>query len=68
MYRKISPAILIDEDDKAAFDLETRNVVEYAIKSLKDKRATGPNEIPFEILKLIDSNNVQILVKLFHYI
>ena len=36
----------------------TRNKLEYAIKSLKDKMATGPDEISSEVLKLIDSNNV----------
>ncbi|XP_075151162.1 uncharacterized protein LOC142225273 [Haematobia irritans] len=46
----------------------SRIEVESAIKSLKDKKACGPDEIPSEILKLIDSENMDLLTKLFNNI
>ncbi|XP_073841196.1 uncharacterized protein [Musca autumnalis] len=46
----------------------TKHETEAAIKSLKMKKACGPDEIPSEILKLIEGDNINILVKLFNCI
>ncbi|XP_073820464.1 uncharacterized protein [Musca autumnalis] len=39
----------------------TKHETEAAIKSLKMKKACGPDEIPSEILKLIEGDNINIL-------
>ncbi|XP_065368794.1 uncharacterized protein LOC135961229 [Calliphora vicina] len=46
----------------------TRLEVECAITTLKDRKASGPDEIPSEVLKLIDGDNTQLFVTLFNYI
>ncbi|XP_073831724.1 uncharacterized protein [Musca autumnalis] len=46
----------------------TKHETEAAIKSLKMKKACGPDEIPSEILKLIEGDNINILVRLFNCI
>ncbi|XP_072397960.1 uncharacterized protein [Diabrotica undecimpunctata] len=38
----------------------------HAIKLAKNKKAVGPNNIPTEMLKLINEKNIGILVKLFN--
>ncbi|XP_073824763.1 FERM domain containing isoform X3 [Musca autumnalis] len=46
----------------------TNNEVEDALKSLRERKATGPDEIPAEILKMINGDNVDLLTKLFNHI
>lgn len=45
-----------------------RSEVEHAIKNAKTRKALGPDEIPTELLKLIDEENMKIIVKLFNAI
>lgn len=40
----------------------------YAIKNSKEGKATGPDEIPIELIKLIDENAIDVLVELFNTI
>ncbi|XP_073841161.1 uncharacterized protein [Musca autumnalis] len=46
----------------------TRLELERAIQTLKDKKATGPDEIPSEVLKLIDTSNIELLITLFNHV
>ncbi|XP_073823143.1 uncharacterized protein [Musca autumnalis] len=50
----------INENSLVSVNPITKEEVIYAVKSLKDKKAVGPDEIPAEMLKLIDENNIQL--------
>lgn len=43
-----------------------KSEVLFAIKSAKTKKATGPDDIPTELLQMIKEENIGILVKLFN--
>lgn len=45
-----------------------KSEVRHALKLAKDGRCPGPDEIPVELLKLIDEDNMRHLVKLFNSI
>ncbi|XP_073841564.1 uncharacterized protein [Musca autumnalis] len=46
----------------------TKSEVESAITSLKTRKATGPDEIPSEMLKLMDENNIGLLTRLMNHV
>ncbi|CAG9841161.1 unnamed protein product [Diabrotica balteata] len=45
-----------------------REEVIYAIKNTKEGKATGPDEVPIELLKLIDEDVIDVMVELFNLI
>ena len=57
--------ILCLEEEKSVI-LKTE--VEYAINLTKNRKATGPDEIPGEIIKLLDDGNIGRLTELFNKI
>ncbi|CAG9839912.1 unnamed protein product [Diabrotica balteata] len=46
----------------------SKEEVMQAVKSLKNSKAPGPDELPVDILKLIDEDRVHLLVDLFNKI
>lgn len=46
----------------------TKCEVEHALESMKNKKSAGPDEIPSELLKLINDKNIDILVSLYNTI
>lgn len=46
----------------------TTEEIEYALKNSKDNKAVGPDQIPVELLKLIESQNLSILTDLYNTI
>lgn len=46
----------------------TKDEIRYAIKYAKNNKAVGPEEIPTELIKLIEDDKLEILVSLFNLI
>lgn len=45
-----------------------RTEVSYALKQTKGRKAVGPDELPIELVKLIDEEMIDILVQLYNNI
>ncbi|XP_060518451.1 uncharacterized protein LOC132697174 [Cylas formicarius] len=45
-----------------------REEIKKVVMEAKDHKATGPDGIPGEVLKLIDNDNIDVLLKIFNYI
>ncbi|KAG8228642.1 hypothetical protein J437_LFUL008293 [Ladona fulva] len=45
-----------------------RSEVEQALKNSKNGKASGPDEIPVELLQLMDDENITVLLNLFNAI
>lgn len=67
------------EDDTRANNIEATNLddggpiiteseIRYAIKVSKNKKACGCDNLPAELLKLIDEDGIKVLLKVFNYI
>lgn len=52
---EIGPGILAEE-------------IKYAIKHFKNRKANGPDEIPTELLKLMNNKSITIILHLFNTI
>ena len=46
----------------------TKKEIQKALRSLKDGRATGPDELPAEALKALDEHNIEIITSLCNII
>lgn len=44
----------------------TKEEIYHAIKAAKNNKALGPNEIPSEIIKLLNYENLIVLVRTFN--
>ena len=42
--------------------------IKKALKSMKDGKATGPDELPAESLKALDEHNIEIITSLYNII
>lgn len=61
--------MITTDRNKAEGPVIIREEVEYALKNTKNRKATGPDEIPVEILKLLkDQKALDVLVELFNLI
>ncbi|KAI5633986.1 reverse transcriptase (RNA-dependent DNA polymerase) domain-containing protein [Phthorimaea operculella] len=59
--------ILVESSEPTAPPI-TKSEINYAIKCAKTRKAVGPDEIPSEVLKHIDYDNLEIVVQLFNEI
>lgn len=59
------PASMTDVEDNEGPEILKSEVL-FNIKSAKTKKAAGPDDIPVELLQLINEKNIDILVKLFN--
>jgi len=46
----------------------TKSEILYAIKTAKNKKSTGCDELPAELLKLLDDEGINVLLKVFNYV
>lgn len=46
----------------------TRAEIEKAIHNSKNNKAIGPDEIPSEILKILDERGIEVLHKIFNIV
>jgi hypothetical protein len=49
-HLEVEPEAEVDEDEKGPYILQSE--VEKAIKEMRDKRATGDDDVPGDVLKL----------------
>ena len=45
-----------------------KDKIQKALKSMKDGKATGPDELPAEALKALDEQNIEIITSLCNII
>lgn len=62
------PEAINEEEDQENGPNITKEEVTNAIKLMKNNRASGPDEIPAEIIKLIEEEQIGILVDLYNTI
>lgn len=46
----------------------TNEEARHSLKNMKNGKATGPDTMPIELMKLINENNIQIITDLFNLI
>ena len=56
---EVEPEEEVDKDEKGPYILQ--NEVEKAIKEMRDRRATGDDDIPGDVLKLLGEGGLKIL-------
>jgi hypothetical protein len=56
----------VDKDEKGPYILQSK--VEKAIKELRDKKATGDDDIPGDVLKLLREDSVKLMTQLINSI
>lgn len=59
---------LSDQDMECTGPEILKEEIEHAIEKSKPGKAAGPDEVPADILKLIDENSIELLVRLFNTI
>ena len=63
---EVEPEEEVDKDEKGPYILQSE--VEKAIKEVRDRRATGDDDIPGDVLKLLGEGGLKILTKLINTI
>ena len=56
----------VDTDEKGPCILQSE--VEKAIKEMRNRKATGDDDVPGDVLKMLGEGGLKILTKLFHII
>jgi hypothetical protein len=59
-HLEVEPETEVDEDDKGAYILQSE--VEKAIKEMRDKKATGDDDVPGNVLKLLGEDGLRIMI------
>ena len=54
-------------EDTEDLEIFTRNELETAAKHIKNNKTPGPDEIPFEIMKIIAEERPEALLKMFNF-
>lgn len=62
------PDIENKDDESLSGPAITTEEIRRAIGTAKDRKAVGPDQIPVEILKLLDDNGISVLQKIFNQI
>ncbi|KAJ2952534.1 hypothetical protein O0L34_g6852 [Tuta absoluta] len=61
-------SVIFEESSEHTGPPITKSEISYAIKCAKTRKAVGPDEIPSEVFKHIDYDNLDIVVQLFNEI
>jgi len=62
----VEPEEEVDTDEKGSYILQSE--VEKAIKEMRNKKATGDNDIPADVLILLGDGGLKIIMKLINTI
>jgi len=61
---KVEPEEEVDTDEKGQYILQSE--VEKAINGMRNKRATGDNNVPGNVLKLLGKGGLKIIAKVIN--
>jgi hypothetical protein len=59
---QISSEVEVDEDEKGLYILQSD--VEKAIKEIRDKKATGDDDVPGDVFKLLGEDGLRLMTQL----
>ena len=63
---EVEPEEEVDTDEKGPYVLQSK--VEKAIKEMKKKKATGDDDVPGDVIKLLGEGGLKIMTKLINTI
>jgi hypothetical protein len=63
---EVEPEEEVDADEKGPYTLQ--NEVEKGIKEMRNKKATGDDDVPGDVLKLFGESGLKIMMKLINII
>ena len=61
---EVEPEEEVDTDEKGQYILQS--VVEKAIKEMRNKKVTGDDDVPGDVLKLLGEGGLKIMTKLIN--
>jgi hypothetical protein len=65
-HLEVEPEAEVDEDDKGPYILQSE--VEKTIKEMRDKKATGDDDVPGDVLKLLGEDGLKLMTQLINSI
>jgi hypothetical protein len=65
-YLEVEPQAEVDEDEKGPYIL--KNEMEKAIKDMRDKKDTGDDDVPGDVLKLLGEDGLRVVTQLINSI
>jgi hypothetical protein len=65
-HLEVEPEAEVDEDEKGPYILQSE--VEKAIKEMRDKKATGDDDVPGDVLKLLGEDGLRLKTELINSI
>lgn len=68
LFYQDRPAVMNEDSDCLTGPSITKAEIEKAIHNSKDNKATGPDGIPSEILKMLDEGSIEVLHKIFNIV
>ena len=68
IYERLCIEETEQQPDNGSFNNQMKEEIEKALKSMKDGKATGPDELPAEALKALDQHNIEIITSLCNII
>jgi hypothetical protein len=63
-HLEVEPEAEVDEDEKGPYILQSE--VEKAIKEIRDKKATGDDDVPGDVLKLLGEDGLRLMTQRVH--
>jgi hypothetical protein len=65
-HLEVEPEAEVDEDEKRPYILQSE--VEKAIKEMRDKKATGDDDVPGDVLKLLGEDGLRLMTQMINSI